>query len=174
MASKYVVDANVFIQGKNFHYDFAFCVGFWDWIEAGHKAGVIFSIKKVRDELLKGNRGDLGRQWAMKMPPTFFLDDVADPLVMKAYADAMNWAAADTHYLAAAKARFADQARADAFLLAYAKAHGHEIVTQEKSNPDKKKEIPIPDAAIKLGGIKTITIYDLLTTHAKPTFVFTP
>jgi hypothetical protein len=174
MAKKYIVDANVFIQGKNFHYDFAFCMGFWDWIEAGHKAGVIFSIQKVRDELMQGKKGDLGREWASNMPDTFFLEDVADVAVMKAYGDAMNWAAADTHYNAAAKATFADAKRADAFLLAYARAYGHEIVTQEKSNPDKRREIPIPDAAIKLGGIRTITIYELLTTHAKPTFVFTP
>jgi hypothetical protein len=174
MAKKYIVDANVFIQGKNFHYDFAFCEGFWDWVAAGHQAGVIYSIKKVREELLKGNKGDLGRAWAMKMPATFFLDDVGDTDVMKEYANTMNWANKDTHYLAGAKNRFAEADRADAFLLAYAKAHGHEIVTQEKSNPDKRKEIPIPDAAIKLGNIKTITIYELLTTHAKPTFVFKP
>lgn len=174
MAKKYIVDANVFIQGKNFHYDFAFCTGFWDWVEAGYEAGVIYSIRKVHDELLKGDKGDLGRAWAMRMPPAFFLDDVGDPAVMKEYANAMKWANSDTHYFEAAKAKFAAVDRADAFLLAYARAHGHEIVTQEKSNPDKKKEIPIPDAAIKLGNIKTVTIYELLTTHAKPTFLFTP
>ena len=72
MPKKYIVDANVFIQGKNFHYDFAFCAGFWDWIADGHDAGVIFSIQKVREELLKGKKGDAGREWALKMPPTFF------------------------------------------------------------------------------------------------------
>jgi hypothetical protein len=133
---------------------------------------VIYSIRKVRAELLKGTKGDLGREWATKMPSTFFLDDIGDSEVMKEYASAMNWASSDTHYQAGAKAKFADADRADAFLLAYARAHGHEIVTQEKSNPDKRREIPIPDAAIKLGNVKTITIYELLTAHAKPTFVF--
>ncbi|VXC14268.1 conserved hypothetical protein [Luteimonas sp. 9C] len=174
MANKYIVDSNVFIQGKNFHYDFAFCVGFWDWIEAGYNAGVIFSVRKVRDELLKGKKGDLGRDWAMKMPMDFFLDDAGDAAVMKSYAEAMVWAARDVHYLPAARAKFADVDKADAFLLAYAKTYGHQIVTQEHSNPAKRKEIPIPDAAIKLGGIQTLTIYQLLTTHAKPTFLFKP
>ena len=60
------------------------------------------------------------------------------------------------------------------FEIAYAKAYGHEIVTQEQSNAAKKREIPIPDAAIQLGGIKTLTIYQLLTAHARPTFLFKP
>ncbi|WP_115510361.1 DUF4411 family protein [Xanthomonas arboricola] len=174
MAKKFIVDSNVFIQGKNFHYDFAFCTGFWDWIEAGYNAGVIFSIRKVREELLRGKKGDLGRDWAMNMPTGFFLDDAGDPAVMKNYGDVQAWALKDKHYLPAAKAKFASADLADAFLLAYAKTHGFEIVTQELSNPDKRREIPIPDAAIKLGGIRTISIYQLLTAHAAPTFLFKP
>lgn len=172
MANKYIVDANVFIQGKNFHYDFAFCGGFWDWIAAGHAQGVIFSIQKVKDELLKGRQGDAGRTWAQSMPPDFFVDDVNDAQVMAQYGSIIEWSQRDTHYHTAAKTRFAELQRADAFLLACAKAHGFEIVTQEQSNPDKKREIPIPDAAKKIGGIRTLTIYELLTQHAKPTFVF--
>lgn len=174
MAKRYIVDANVFIQGKNFHYDFAFCTGFWDWVSAGHQAGIIFSVRKVRDELLKGKKGDLGRDWAMNMPAGFFIDDAGDSAVMKNYAAAMEWANKDSHYLPAAKTAFADVGKADAFLLAVAKTHNYDIVTQEKSNPAKRREIPIPDAAIKLGGVKTLTIYELLTAHAKPTFVFKP
>lgn len=172
MPKKYIVDANVFIQGKNFHYDFAFCAGFWDWIADGHDAGVIFSIQKVREELLKGKKGDSGREWALKMPPTFFIDDINDPVVMTEYGRVIDWSVRDHHYQAGAKARFAELNRADAFLLACAKARGFEIVTQEKSNPDKRRDIPIPDAAKKIGGINTLTIYELLTTHAKPTFMF--
>lgn len=174
MAKKYIVDANVFIQGKNFHYDFAFCAGFWDWIADGHAKGVIFSIQKVKDELLKGRQGDAGRDWALKMPAGFFIDDVNDGHVMSEYGGVIEWSQKDTHYHTAAKTRFAEFHRADAFLLACAKAHGFEIVTQEQSNPDKRREIPIPDAAKKIGSIKTLTIYELLTSHAKPTFVFKP
>lgn len=174
MNKKYIVDANVFIQGKNFHYDFAFCAGFWDWIESGYNAGVIYSVRKVREELLAGNKGDLGRAWAMSMPIGFFLEDVNDVALMKEYGRIMTWANKDTHYSEAAKLKFADVKKADAFLLACAKTYGHEIVTQEKSNLAKKSNIPIPDAANKLGKINTLTIYELLTKHAKSTFQFKP
>lgn len=175
VSNKFIVDANVFLQGKNFHYHFDFCEGFWDWIHAGYNQGLIFSIAKVRAELVAGVKGDKARAWAEAMPKDFFLDDTGDVKVMTAYAEAMSWANASTHYTANAKKVFAESRRADAFLLAYAKAHGHVIVTQEKSNPEAKRSIPIPDAAIQLGGIKpTVTIYELLKLHAKPTFVFKP
>lgn len=174
MANRYIIDANVFIQGKNFHYHFSFCEGFWDWVHEGFDKGLVYSISKVRAELLAGKKGDEARKWAEEMPDGFFLDDVGDSQVMAAYADVMKWAATDTHYQKAALARFAEAKRADAFLLAYARTHGHIVVTQELSQPEKKKEVPIPDAAIKIGKIKTVTIYDLLKTHARPTFVFKP
>lgn len=174
MADRYIIDSNVFIQGKNFHYHFSFCEGFWDWVHEGHDKGLVFSIGKVRAELVAGKKGDEARQWAEEMPDGFFLDDVRDPQVMAAYTDVMNWAKADKHYQQAALTRFADAKRADAFLLAHARAHGTIVVTQELSQPEKKKEVPIPDAAKKIGGIKTITIFDLLKTHARPTFVFKP
>lgn len=172
MADKYIIDANVFIQGKNFHYNFSFCEGFWDWVHEGFDKGIVYSIGKVRAELVAGKKGDDARKWAEDMPDGFFLADVSDPDVMKEYTNVMDWAAADGHYQAAALARFAEAKRADAFLLAHARAHGHIVVTQELSQPEKKKEVPIPDAAIKIGKIKTITIYELLKTHARSTFVF--
>lgn len=175
MSQKYIVDANVFVQGKNLHYHFDFCEGFWDWIHTGFGQGVLYSIAKVRAELVAGNKGDKGRLWAEGMPKDFFLEDTADAKVMKAYAEVMNWSNSNTHYSKKAKETFADVKRADAFLLACARAYGYVIVTQEKSNPAQKSNIPIPDAATLIGGIApTITIYDLLRLHAQPTFVFKP
>ncbi|HIE5947110.1 TPA: DUF4411 family protein [Burkholderia cepacia] len=172
MAERYIIDSNVFIQGKNFHYQFAFCKGFWDWINAGYGSGIIFSINKVRAELLAAKKEDEARQWAEAMPADFFLEDVGDSTVMQEYSNIMTWASTDTHYQKAALQRFAEAHRADAFLLAYARAHGHILVTQELSQPDKRREVPIPDAATKIGNIKTMTIYELLSKHARPTFVF--
>lgn len=174
MANRYIIDSNVFIQGKNFHYHFSFCKGFWDWVHEAFDKGLVYSIGKVRTELVAGKKGDEARKWAEEMPDGFFLADVSDAAVMKQYGQIMEWAAADTHYQKAALARFAEAKRADAFLLAYAKTHGHIVVTQELSQPEKRKEVPIPDAALKIGKIKTVTIYELLRAHARPTFVFKP
>lgn len=172
MTKKYIIDTNVFIQGKNFHYSFDFCKGFWDWIEKSYTNNVVFSIGKVKSELMQGRKGDPARTWAQQMPAKFFLDDVSDSAVMSAYREVINWASSDKHYLPSAISIFSDYSKADAFLLAYAKAHGYVIVTQESSEPTKRREIPIPDAAMKIGGIQTINIYELLRKHAGPTFVF--
>jgi len=49
----YLLDSNVFIQAKNLHYGFDFCPAFWDWIDRGHTAGVVYSIDSVRAERAK-------------------------------------------------------------------------------------------------------------------------
>lgn len=172
MTKRYLIDSNVFIQGKNFHYNFAFCSGFWQWVEEAYRKNLVYSIQKVKAELVDGRKDDDARVWAENMPSGFFLDDIKDPKVMAAYRDVMTWVSLDTHYLTSAKDVFSDLEKADAFLLAYAKAHDCVIVTQEISDPNKKRAIPIPDAAIKIGNIKTISIYELLSRHAQKTFVY--
>jgi len=47
----YRLDANVFIQAKNLYYGLDFCPAFWDWLIAHNKAGRVFSIEKVGDEI---------------------------------------------------------------------------------------------------------------------------
>lgn len=56
--SRYLIDANVFIQAKNFHYRFEFCQAFWQWLTDGHEAGLIFNTAKVLEELNDGNDDD--------------------------------------------------------------------------------------------------------------------
>ena len=45
------MDADVFIRAKNLHYGLDFCPAFWDWLAAGNRAGNVYSIEKVGDEL---------------------------------------------------------------------------------------------------------------------------
>lgn len=167
----YLFDTNVFVQAKNFHYQFGFCQGFWDWIAAGHNAGIFYSSKKVLSELNKGKSDDEARIWAGAAPPGFFLDDASVPEVMGHYGRIMNWAYQSTHFMPQAKQEFAREDEADAFLISLAAHRGWTIVTHEKSNPDKRNRILIPDAA-HANGVKTMLIYDLLRQKARPTFAF--
>jgi hypothetical protein len=48
----YLLDANVFIEAKNGYYGFDFAPAFWDWLDHEHSNGNLFSIEKVRDELV--------------------------------------------------------------------------------------------------------------------------
>jgi hypothetical protein len=60
----YLLDSDVFIQGKNLHYGLDFCPAFWDWLIARNTAGIVFSIEKVGDELLAG--ADELADWAKR------------------------------------------------------------------------------------------------------------
>jgi hypothetical protein len=48
----YLLDTNVFLQAKNLHYGYDFCPGFWDWPKTENVKGNVFSIEKVKDELV--------------------------------------------------------------------------------------------------------------------------
>lgn len=158
-SSKYLIDANVFIQAKNFHYRFEFCQGFWDWLIAAHQANLVFSLEKVKKELQAGNKSDKLNTWIKsKALSNFFLPDDKDKQVMAAYGEVMNWIKANEHYKLPAKETFMDSAKADAFLIAAAKSKSYAVVTQEEKKPDQKKRVPLPDAAHQLG-VKTLTIY---------------
>jgi hypothetical protein len=79
----YLLDANVFIQAKNEYYGFDIVPAFWDWLIAANKAGTVFSIDKVGDELFE--YGDELSDWAKDRAQTggFFLqpdDAVLDAL----------------------------------------------------------------------------------------------
>ena len=85
----YLLDSNIFIQAKNLHYGCDFCPAFWDWLDAGNQSGTVFSIEKVRDELLGGD--DELADWAKGRGTEFFVaPDNAD---LASLADASNWAA---------------------------------------------------------------------------------
>lgn len=58
----YLLDSNIFIQAKNLHYGFDFCPAFWEWIGREHANGRVYSIEKVRDELIGGD--DEVAEWA--------------------------------------------------------------------------------------------------------------
>lgn len=173
MAETYLIDANVLVQAKNLYYRFEFCGGFWSWLEDGHKAGLVFSVAKVRGELVVGRKEDPARTWAERQPASFFLDDAADSNVMRQYGSLMTWATSGGHYTPAAISEFADSKNADPFIVAAAKVHGATVVTHEKSDPNAKRRIPLPNAADAIG-VATISIYDLLMRHAASTFVFKP
>ena len=66
----YLLDADVFIGAKNFHYGFDFCPAFWDWLIFRQRAGVVFSVEKVGDELLavEGRLSD----WVRERGSSFF------------------------------------------------------------------------------------------------------
>lgn len=85
----------------------------------------------------------------------------------------MTWNVANDHYTPQAKDEFAHADKADAFLIATAKAHGFNLVTHELGKPETKRRVLITDAA-NVFGVNCTMIYDLLSQHAVGAFGFTP
>jgi len=138
----YLLDANVFIQAKNFHYGFDFCPAFWDWLDEANAKDVVFSVEKVGDELEAGD--DELVDWTRERTEKLFRPP--DPEIVSALGTVSNWAV-DQDYEPAAVHTFLRGA--DYYLVAGALAHGHTVVTHEVASASKK-HIKIPNVCIGL------------------------
>ncbi len=71
------------------------------------------------------------------------------PQIMAAYARLVSWVNGQAQFTAAAKTEFAD--KADAWLIAYSKATGKVLVTQEVLRPEARAKVPIPNVCVAFG-----------------------
>lgn len=149
----YLLDANVFIQGKNLHYGFDFCPGFWDWLVAKNTSHDVFSIERVADEL-SATEDDLAA-WADARGAAFFLRPDAN--VVPSLQAVSTWANSGS-YEPAAVTTFLQVA--DYYLVAHAHAQQHTVVTHEVVAHSTKK-IKIPNACIAMN-VKCMTPYEML------------
>lgn len=151
--TKYLLDANVFIQAKNLHYGFDFCPAFWEWLVAENANGKVASIAKVSDELASG--ADELSHWASAQGKTFFIPP--DDQVVPAMGQVNDWATGH-NYEQAAIATFLNVA--DYWLVAHALAHNYVVVTHEVPSGSVRK-IKIPDVCTGLG-LKCVSPYEML------------
>ena len=143
MSPTYLVDSDVFITAKNLYYAFDLCPGFWKALIHHHQQGRVFSVDRVRGELLAGRKTEDLVQWVRdEVPDGFFLEVDSDE-VTAVYSDIMLWAQRHPQYLDHARAKFATGA--DGWLVAYARVHGAKVVTNEQSAPASRREIKLPD-----------------------------
>lgn len=139
----YLIDSDVFIQAKNQHYAFSICPGVWDCLIGHFRAGRVFSIDEIREELLRGDdEEDLVRWVKDELPRDFFLP-AREQRISNVYGEIMLWIQRNPQFLDYAKAKFATEA--DGWLAAYAKVHGHVVITGEQFRPDVKNRVPLPN-----------------------------
>lgn len=149
----YLLDANVFIEGKNRYYGFDFCPGFWDWIDAANAGHRVFSIEKVGDELA-AIADDLSA-WAAARGSRLFLP--IEAAMVGSLRQVATWALGQQYEPGAVTTFLQD---ADAYLVAQALALGYAVVTHEVPSPSLKK-IKVPDACVGLG-VRCITPWEML------------
>ena len=157
----YLLDANTLISAHRQYYPFDFCPGFWAWLEHKHSQGRIFSVDAVYAELRRGD--DELSQWAKAMNHKGFFLDAGKVDIVPAIAQLTRWVHA-SNFTPEAIDKFyksGGQLSADPVLIAYAKTHGLVVVTNEKSEPEAKKTIKIPDVC-KAIQLKYIDLFALL------------
>lgn len=141
--STFLLDSDVFITAKNAYYAFEICPGFWKGLLHHHHQGRVFSISRVRAELLSGSKTEDLVKWVTNEVPDEFFLEVDEDEVTEVYTEIMLWAQRHTRYLDRAKAKFATGA--DGWLVAHAKVHGGVVITNEQPAPESKTEIKLPD-----------------------------
>lgn len=139
----YIVDSDVLITAKNTYYAFDICPGFWDSLLAGYRRGTLFSIDRVRQEVLMGQPQEDLVQWVKNDVPSEFFLSTADQKVGDAFSQVMLWVQQQPQYYDSARAGFAT--KADGWLVAYAMTHGVTVATNELASPDSKKEVKLGD-----------------------------
>lgn len=138
----YLLDANVFIQAKNFHYGMDFCPGFWRWLILAGESGLVFSIDKVFEELDAGN--DELKAWAREHKSLFVHSDAG---LAAHLARTSTWVYQKGYSEPSISAFFGS---ADNYLIAHALSARHIVVTHEKAAPQGNK-IKIPDLCSAFG-----------------------
>ncbi len=161
---RYVLDANVFIEAKNKYYGFNLCPGYWKALIEQHKKGCVFSIDKVRDELIKvhnelDDERDLLSDWAKETVPDTFFKKTQDQDVIDAFQGMVTWVNSETQFSPAAKAEFARVA--DGWMIAFAKVNKLVVVTHEVYAADAVKKVPIPNVCHKFN-VKDINTFEML------------
>lgn len=155
--TRYVLDANAFIQAKRKFYGLDFCPGYWHTLIWHHQQGTVCSIDKVRDEIMRG-ADDLAA-WVEQEFGMAGFATTASTAVAETYAQMLAWVMAQPHFHDSAKTEF--QQVADGWLAAYGKASGCTVVTLEEYDPHRRNRVPLVNVC-RAFDVETITPFELL------------
>lgn len=145
----YLIDSDVLITAKNSYYAFDLCPGFWESLQLRHQEGSVFSLDRIRFELLQGRDDDSLVEWTNNVIPQSFFLSSAGNQVTNVFSQIMLWVQQNQQFQDTAKAKFATGA--DGWLVAYAKVHGSTVVTMEESRPESRNQVKLPDVCIQFG-----------------------
>lgn len=140
----YLLDTNIFVESrKNLPMDV--WTTFWSKLSELAMNGQVVSSIKVKEEISEGY--DELLDWLTShVPDNFFLP--VDGAAIHVYSSLQNWAAGG-EYTDTAIEEFAR--KADAYIIATALSNGMTVVTFEKSEPQRRNRVKIPDACLAVG-----------------------
>lgn len=154
--NKYLLDTNFFLDSSLRYYQNDFFPDFWKWLKYSAQKPSIRTIKRVKEELNRKN--DFISNFIKGMPRDFFIDETK---YLERYREVIL-TSQEMDFNPTAQEKFAEEHRADAWLLAVALTDDFIIVSNEKI-PDKKekKNIKIPRMCDKLK-IPCIDIFEFI------------
>jgi hypothetical protein len=147
----YLLDSDVFIQAKNFHYRMDVVEGFWR-LDIANSYGTIFSVDQVRKELLE--RKDRLSIWCKSRKKMFV--STKDGKTYDSFGILATWVS--EHYQPAFQTKFFKDA--DFAIVGHAHAHNHIVVTHEVRADGY--EVKIPNACDAMD-VRVINPFELLT-----------
>jgi hypothetical protein len=156
--SLYIVDSNFFIQAHRAYYPLDVIKSFWIKVKQLSVKGSIKSIDKVKNEIYFHE--DALKNWCdNNLPQSFFIESSS---FINEYIEIANWAnSMNDFYNPSAIQEFLAPDLADPWLVACAKANNYTIVTYEKSEPNRKSRIKIPEVCNQFG-VRYLNTVDLL------------
>ncbi len=159
--SLYIVDSNFFIQAHRAYYPLDVITSFWTKISDLSNQGIIKSIDKVKVEIYdNSSHEDELKEWRKNNLPNDFFINTESAVVN--YARIANWAnSLNQHYKQNAIEEFLSAELADPWLVAYAIGQDITIVTYEKSEPNRKNRIKIPEVCNHFG-VRYINTVEML------------
>jgi len=152
MNALFLLDANVFIQSHHSSYPLDVATTFWNKLKMLARNEIFISIDKVKEEVYR--KEDTIKEWCVKNLSEDLFCDTGTSEIMAQYSKVINWAISmNSQYTPKAIEDFSNYRRADAWLIAFAlKAKGSlTIVTYEKSAPQARNIIKIPDVCDSFG-----------------------
>lgn len=156
--TRFLVDANVFIEAANVYYTFERVPGFWVWFEKALRDGRVTTLDFVLEEIEYPS--ELA-EWVNELGDDIETVDASEDAVQDELKDLANWLVAQgfaNEYVA----EFLD--RADPWLIASAKVCDLTVVTQEKLAGAGTKKVKIPNVCIarNVGWKNTFEMLDAL------------
>ena len=154
----YLLDANVFIEAKNFYYRFETFPAFWEWLDMEQERGNLDSIRPIFEEPVKGS--DELSQWAKDRKDTGWFLPVDDEQTQQHFVEIASWVVAEP-FKAVAKEEFL--AGGDPWLVAKARTLSATVVTHKiLFDPKIKRKVKIPNVCEALGVKPYLDTFDLL------------
>lgn len=153
----FLLDTNIFITAKN-ELPMDVYPSFWRALAQLATQGVFKSIKKVEDEIRRGN--DELVDWIDNcLPDDFFISENNETLA--SLSSVSQWAVLNNVYTQAAKTEFVSVA--DSWIIAEALSRSLTVITYEAPDHLCKKRVKIPDACIAMG-VKFCNLNDAFRT----------